>query len=107
VPTRGRPDIKIEHQGIVYRFASDDHRRAFIGAAAKYVPACGGYCSNEMPYGIPAGGEPEHFRIIRGRLHLFGGARAWLYFEMDVEKNLRLADHYAEYQRRHGKPPGG
>jgi YHS domain-containing protein len=96
VPTRGRPEIKAEHEGVTYRFASDDNRRLFIANSAKYVPAYGGFCTNGMVYAIPLGGEPENFKIVRGRLHVFGGARSKLYFEMDEEKNLKLADHYWE-----------
>ena len=95
-PVRGRPDIKAEHQGVTYRFATEDHRRLFTSHTAKYVPQYGGFCANGMVYAIPLGGEPEIFKIIDGRLFVFGGARSRLYFEMDQERNLRLADQYWE-----------
>ena len=100
VPTRGKTGIKAEHQGVTYRFASDDNRRLFLANAAKYVPAYGGWCSNGMAYAIPLGGEPEVFKIIDGRLHVFGGIRSKLYFEMDQERNLKLADHYWETEAK-------
>ena len=93
-PVRGSADIKADHQGVTYRFASEDNRRLFLANAAKFAPQYGGWCSNGMVYAIPLGGEPENFKIIDGRLHLFGGNRSKLYFEMDQEKNLKLADHY-------------
>lgn len=95
-PVPGRPDIKAEHQGVTYRFASEDHRRLFLANAAKYVPQYGGWCSNGLVYAIPLGGEPTNFKIIDGKLYLFGGSRSKIYFEMDQEKNLKLADHYWE-----------
>ena len=95
-PVPGKPDLRVEHQGVTYRFASDDHRRLFLANAAKYVPQYGGWCSNGMVYAIPLGGEPQNFKIIDGKLHVFGGNRPKLYFEMDQEKNLKLADSYWE-----------
>lgn len=95
-PVPGRPDLKVEHRGVTYRFASEDHRRLFLANAAKYVPQYGGWCANGMAYAIPLGGEPQNFKIIDGKLYLFGGNRSRLYFEMDQEKNLKLADEYWE-----------
>ena len=37
-PTPGRPDIKVEHRGFIYRFASDENRRQFLTSPEKYVP---------------------------------------------------------------------
>jgi YHS domain-containing protein len=95
-PVPGRPDIKADHQGVTYRFATEDHRRLFTSNAAKYVPQYGGFCANGMVYAIPLGGELEIFKIVDGRLFVFGGARSRLYFEMDQERNLRLSDQYWE-----------
>lgn len=92
----GKPELKADHQGVTYRFASEDNRRMFLANAAKFVPQYGGWCSNGMVYAIPLGGEPTNFKIIDGKLYLFGGLRSKLYFEMDQEKNLKLADQYWE-----------
>ena len=92
----GKPEIKVDHQGVTYRFASEDNRRMFLANASKFVPQYGGWCTNGMVYAIPLGGEPTNFKIIDGKLYLFGGLRSKLYFEMDQEKNLKLADQYWE-----------
>lgn len=99
-PVPGRPDIKTDHQGVTYRFASEEHRRLFIANTAKYVPQYGGFCANGMVYAVPLGGEPQNFKIIDGRLFVFGGERPKLYFEMDQERNLKLADHYWDTEVR-------
>lgn len=92
----GKPEIRTAHRGVTYRFASEQSKRAFITAPDRYVPQFGGFCANGMVYAIPLGGEPENFKIIDGRLYVFGGARSKLYFEMDQERNLRLAAQYWE-----------
>ena len=99
-PVPGRPDIKADFEGVTYRFASEEHRRLFIANTAKYVPQYGGFCANAMVYAVPLGGEPQNFKIIDGRLFVFGGARPKLYFEMDQERNLKLADHYWETEAK-------
>jgi hypothetical protein len=49
-----------------------------------------------MVYAIPLGGEAENFKIIDGKLYMFGGIRSKIYFEMEQEKNVKLADDYWE-----------
>jgi YHS domain-containing protein len=93
-PVRGDPGIKAEHGGVTYRFASEAHKREFLAAPERYVPQFGGFCANGMAYAIPLGGEPEVFKVIAGRLYVFGGRRSKQYFEMDQEKNLRFAHAY-------------
>ena len=93
-PIAGRPDIKTEHRGFTYRFASEESLRQFITNPERYVPQFGGFCTNGMAYAVPIAGETDSFKIIDGRLYMFGGARSKLYFEMDQELNLRRASHY-------------
>ena len=96
----GRADVKAEHQGVTYRFSSDENRRAFAASPDRYVPQFGGFCANGMVYAIPLGGEPEHFRIIDGRLYVFGGRLSKAYFEMDQAANLKLAHGYWDAEVR-------
>ena len=92
----GNPGIKADHQGVTYRFSSEDNRRLFVANPGKFAPQYGGFCTNGLVYAIPLGGEPTNFKIIDNKLYLFGGARSKIYFEMDQEKNLKLADQYWE-----------
>jgi YHS domain-containing protein len=100
-PVEGKAELKAEYDGGTYRFASEENRTLFVAAPAKYAPQYGGHCSNGMAYAI-GGSRGENHRIIDGKLYLFGGEKSRAYFEMDLEKNRRLADGYwaAEY---HGK----
>jgi YHS domain-containing protein len=95
-PVPGRPDIKTEHRGFTYRFASDESRRQFITHPARYEPQLGGFCAQSMAYAVPVAADAATFKIIDGRLYLFASPRARLYFEMDQERNLNLARHYWE-----------
>jgi len=95
-PVAGRPDIKTEHRGLTYRFASEENRRQFITHPARYEPRFGGFCAQSMAYAVPVPADATTFKIIDGRLHLFASPRARLYFEMDQERNLKLASQYWE-----------
>ena len=95
-PVAGRDDVKTEHRGLTYRFASEESRRQFITNPERYVPQFGGFCAQAMAYAVPAPTDANVFKIIDGRLYLFDSARARLYFEMDQERNMKLASHYWE-----------
>ena len=90
----GKPDIKADHAGVIYRFASADHHQMFLKSPDKFVPQYGGFCANGMVYGIPWGGDPDTWKIIDGRLFIFGGEASKKYFLMDEKRNLALADSY-------------
>jgi YHS domain-containing protein len=92
----GRSSIKTQHQGLTYRFASEEDRRQFITSPERYVPQFGGFCAQHMAYAVPVPASADIFKIVDGRLYLFADTRAKLYFEMDQERNLGLAWHYWE-----------
>lgn len=99
-PAPGRADLKADYRGYYYRFASEENRRQFITAPENYVPQFGGFCAQSMAYAIPVAADGRTFKIIDGRLYLFDGPRARLYFEMDQERNLKAANDYWESEVR-------
>ena len=93
-PLPGQPTIKAEHDGVTYRFVSEENRKLFTQGPDNYIPQYNGFCSNGMVYAIPLGGNHDTFRIIDGKLYMFGGENSKKYFEMDLERNMKLADGY-------------
>ena len=93
-PLPGKPDIKLEHEGVTYRFASEANRELFRAAPDKFKPQFNGFCSKGLVYAIPLGGNHDNFKIINGRLFMFGGEGSKRYFEMDETRNLQLAENY-------------
>lgn len=93
---RGDPNIKAEHLGVTWRFASEANKAEFLKSPEKYMPQFGGFCSNGINYAVPwgAGGGPNTWRIYRGKLYVFGGQSSRDHFEMDTERNLQLAHKY-------------
>lgn len=93
-PVPGDRAIKAEHEGVTYRFANDDNRRLFVQSPDKYKPKFNGFCSNGLVYAIPLGGNHDNFRVVNGELYMFGGENSKKYFEMDLERNVKLANDY-------------
>ena len=96
----GGADIKTDHRGLTYRFASDESRRQFITNPERYAPQFGGFCAQSMAYAVPVAAHGADFKIIDGKLYLFASPRARLYFEMDQERNLKLAWSYWDAEVR-------
>lgn len=90
----GSPAIKSVYKGVTFRFSKAEHKALFDKEPLKYIPQFGGYCSNGVAYGIPWGGDADTWRIIDGKLYIFGGKGSLDAFLLDVPKNLALANKY-------------
>ena len=66
----GSPTIVERHEGIVYRFATEDNRRLFAADPARYLPEFGGYCAWAVANGYTAHGDPNAWSVVDGRLFL-------------------------------------
>ena len=68
---RGKKQFKAEFGGITYYFTSAAQRQNFLKNPEKYEPAFGGWCA----FGMAVEGrfriDPEKFKIVNGRLHVF------------------------------------
>jgi len=91
---QGSPEFSSRHAGVSLRFASAENKALFEREPAMYLPQFGGYCSNGVAYGIPWGGDADSWKIIAGKLYIFGGQGSKDAFELDETNNLALATHY-------------
>lgn len=91
---QGDPAFRSEYEGVVFHFASADHKARFDAAPAQYLPQYGGYCTNGIVYGIPWGGDADTWKMIDGKLYIFGGQASKDAFELDEKANLALAEKY-------------
>lgn len=91
---QGSPQFKSVHEAVTFRFASAEHKALFDAAPQKYLPQFGGYCANGIVYGIPWGGDADTWRMIDGKLYVFGGQGSKDAFELDIAGNLKLANRY-------------
>jgi YHS domain-containing protein len=92
--TLGTPQFKSVYEAVTFRFANAEHKALFDREPKKYLPQYGGFCANGIVYGIPWGGDADTWRLIDGKLYIFGGQGSKDAFELDVPRNLKLADQY-------------
>lgn len=92
VPGEGKFNSKLE--GVTFRFSSADNKALFDKEPKKYLPEYGGYCANGIVYGIPWGGDADTWKMIGGKLYIFGGQASKDGFEVDEARHVQLADKY-------------
>ena len=90
----GLAQIKSVHEGVTFRFANAEHKALFDKEPRKYLPQYGGFCANGIVYGIPWGGDADAWRLIDGKLYIFGGSGSRDAFLLDPKSNQALADQY-------------
>jgi YHS domain-containing protein len=90
----GRKEFRSDYKGITFQFASAERKAMFDKEPAKYLPEFGGYCANGIVYGIPWGGDGDTWKMIDGKLYIFGGAGSRDAFLIDEKNNIALANKY-------------
>ena len=90
----GSAGFRSIYQGMTFQFTGADHKALFDKDPARYLPEFGGYCANGIVYGIPWGGEGDTWKMIDGKLYIFGGHGSKDAFLLDEASNLALAKKY-------------
>lgn len=90
----GSAQFKSDYKGITFQFANAEHKALFDREPTKYLPQFGGYCANGIVYGIPWGGDGDTWKMIDGKLYIFGGQGSKNAFLLDEKNNLGLAQKY-------------
>ena len=90
----GSASFRSNYQGITFQFTSAEHKALFEKAPTRYLPEFGGYCANGIVYGLPWGGDGDTWKMIDGKLYIFGGHGSKDAFLLDVAGNLALAKKY-------------
>ncbi len=70
-PREGRPDLQLVHADVVYRFATEENRAAFLERPERYEPVYGGWCAYAVAAGDFVEVDPESYLVRDDGLHLF------------------------------------
>jgi YHS domain-containing protein len=70
-PAKGNEKITAQHEGVTYRFATDENRQKFLAEPKKYLPEYGGWCAKAMADKEKVDIDPTNYKITDGRLFLF------------------------------------
>lgn len=69
---KGKKELAVINQGVLYYFSSVENKDAFKAASFKYEPEYGGWCAYAMGNtGEKVSIDPETFKIVNGKLYLF------------------------------------
>lgn len=71
-PEKGLISISAQHEGVTYRFVSEEHKAAFLKNPTKYVPQFGGWCTWALAeLGKRVDVDPESYVVKNGKLYVF------------------------------------
>ena len=88
----GNSSITSTADGVIYYFATPEHKTTFDSNPAKYEPQFGGYCAYGLSRGSLVEIDPSAFQIVNGRLLLQYSKGIMEKFNKDAAVNLRRAD---------------
>jgi YHS domain-containing protein len=89
---KGNPAISSSADGVIYYFASPEHKASFDANPAKYEPQFGGYCAYGLSRNSLVEIDPTAFQIVNGRLLLQYSKGILEKFNKDAVANLQKAD---------------
>ena len=97
MPQEGSPEHAYGYEGATSRFTSAENLAAFKSDPTRYAPQFGGYCAWAVSQHYLAPGDPNHWKVVEGKLYLNANARA---------KELWEADQADAIKRGHANWPG-
>lgn len=106
--TQGQPRIgkavhSYKHGEAVYRFTSEENKRAFQSAPERYLPQYGGYCAYGTALGAKFDGDPRLFKIVDGKLYFNLNPEIQQKWQEDIPGNILKANR--EWRRIRDKAP--
>lgn len=102
-PTPGDPGLTATHDGATYRFATAEHRDAFLKEPVKFLPQYGGFCAWAASAGYKADADPTAWKIVEGKLYVNYNASVQKGWAADAANLIRKGD--ANWPRIAAKAP--
>jgi hypothetical protein len=93
-PTPGSPSHSTTHQGAAFHFTTPENLAAFTAAPGRYLPQYGGHCAWAAAEGRRAGGDPQVWRIVEGKLYFNCSKSAEAKWLADLTANITKADEW-------------
>ena len=91
-PVPGKSSITHTWKGAIWRFSSENNRDLFMAKPETYAPQYGGYCAWAVSQGYTAKGDPNHWKVVRGKLYLNYDASVQRSWEKDIPGHITSAD---------------
>lgn len=99
-PVKGAENISYDWDGERYLFSSTTNRNLFASNPDRYAPQYAGFCTNGMSKGKKNEADPELWKIVDGKLHVFASLRAKDTAEKDLAGTIvRASKNWTEIKR--------
>lgn len=95
----GRPQYRVDHQGIGYHFISERNALAFRANPKSFLPEFGGFCAYGVHMGQRHRVDPSAFKIVDGKLYMFlDRATRQLWIENQSDNIARAEQQWSAVQ---------
>lgn len=91
-PVKGSSRFSLRHKGASWRFSSQANLEKFRANPMGYAPQYGGHCAWAVSQGYTAKGDPNHWRIVDGKLYLNYNASIQDRWEKDISGFIAKSD---------------
>ena len=91
-PVACKSDFTHQWKGATWRFATEKNRDLFKAKPEAYAPQYGGYCAWAVSQGYTAKGDPNHWKIVDGKLFLNYDAGVQRNWEKDIPGHVTNAN---------------
>jgi hypothetical protein len=91
-PIRGIDTYSHTWSGVVWKFASAEHRDLFAADPERYAPQYGGYCAFAVANRTTAHGSPKQWAVVNDRLFLNNNPLAKKLWDRDRPGHIRAGD---------------
>ena len=91
-PVNGSPFISATHQGAVYFFATEEHKKLFTLNSARYAPQYGGFCAFGVALDALFPVDINTWQVRDGKLYLNLNPEILKKFNADFDGNVAKAD---------------
>lgn len=91
-PVKGDASFSHRWNGATWNFASAENRDTFAASPEQYAPQYDGHCAWAAADGYAAKGDPNHWKIVDGKLYLNYNGRIQRRWEGDIPGFIARAD---------------
>jgi YHS domain-containing protein len=91
-PVKGSKEHAATWNGATWHFASAENKAAFEANPQAFAPQYGGYCAWAVSEGYTAKGDPNHWRLVDGKLYLNYNASVQRNWEKDIPGRVAKGD---------------
>lgn len=89
---RGTAQFSTVHDQATYRFSNKENLELFKKNPVSFLPQYGGYCAFGAALGAKFDGDPEHWRVVDGKLYLNLSGDIQTKWLEDLKGNIAKAD---------------